>query len=81
MKCRECFQFIIDYVENDLTAEVRTTFEQHLADCQPCLDYLESYRLSIKIGQQVCCNTESEALEEMPSALIALILAAKKKSE
>ena len=78
MKCRECDEFLGDYVAGELPADVLATFEEHLARCRNCRVYLEQYRATIKAGK-----TASDAYREglrMPEELIQAILAAKPKA-
>jgi anti-sigma factor RsiW len=75
MKCCECMEFLIDYLEGRLPESTRTVFEVHLSRCPPCRTYIETYRLSIQLGQTACrCSGEEAA--EMPEQLVQAILAA-----
>ena len=44
LTCRECVEFLMDYLDDGLAPDVRVTFERHLAACANCLRYLESYK-------------------------------------
>ena len=78
MKCRECDEFLGDYVAGELPAEVLATFEQHLARCRNCRVYLEQYRATIKAGK-TACDAYKDGLR-MPEELIQAILATKFKA-
>lgn len=43
MTCREVTQLLIDYVENDMSQEIRMVFERHMCGCEPCQVYLNTY--------------------------------------
>ena len=45
MTCRECAEFLSDYLEGDLAIEVRQVFEGHLSLCPNCVTYLEQFRV------------------------------------
>ncbi len=77
MKCRECDEFLVDYVAGVLPADVLATFELHLSRCRNCRVYLEQYRATIKAGK-TACDAYKEGLR-MPEELIQAILAAKPK--
>ena len=77
MKCRECDEFLVDYVAGELPADVLATFETHLARCRNCRVYLEQYRATIQAGK-TACDAYKEGLR-MPEELIQAILAAKPK--
>jgi anti-sigma factor RsiW len=78
VKCRECDEFLVDYVAGELPLEVIATFEEHLARCRNCRVYLEQYRATIKAGK-TACDAYREGLR-MPEELIQAILAVKPKS-
>jgi anti-sigma factor RsiW len=78
VKCRECDEFLGEYVAGDLPAEVLATFEMHLARCRNCRTYLEQYRATIKAGK-TACDAYKEGLR-MPEELVQAILAAKPKA-
>ena len=49
MTCRELVDFLMDYEEGTLGAEKRAVFERHLDACPGCLNYLETYRETVRI--------------------------------
>ena len=77
MKCRECDEFLADYVAGDLPSDVLATFELHLSRCRNCRNYLEQYRATIKAGK-TACDIAKQGIE-MPEELIKAILAARPK--
>lgn len=72
MNCRECTDFLIDYLNGDLPAAQQRVFEGHLQLCPPCLTYLESYRATLKL-----CESAREEPAELPDAMVQAILAAR----
>lgn len=76
MKCQACVDFILRYLEDDLAAEERESFEFHLAKCPPCRRYLDQYRFTVKAGKTAC--GEQAAAKPVPEELIAAILASRK---
>ena len=79
MKCRECDDFLADYVAGDLAPEVLATFELHLDRCRNCRTYVEQYRMTIQAGK-TACEAAKQAGLEMPEELIQAILAARPKA-
>ena len=73
MKCRECDEFLVDYVSGELAPDVLATFELHLSRCRNCRTYLEQYRTTIKAGK-TACEAAKEAKDQMPEELIQAIL-------
>jgi anti-sigma factor RsiW len=78
VKCRECDEFLVDYVAGELPADVLATFEMHLSRCRNCRTYLDQYRATIEAGK-TACDAYKEGLR-MPEELIQAILAAKPKA-
>ena len=78
MNCREFTEFLMAYLDDELPAGERGTFEYHLHGCQSCVTYMESYRATIALGQRAC--SEDQAIpEDVPEALVQAILAARGK--
>jgi anti-sigma factor RsiW len=54
--CRELAEFLIDFVSDELPPEHRRRIEQHLNRCPPCVTYLETYQLTIKLTRKLPCK-------------------------
>lgn len=67
LTCRELVELVTDYLEGVLPPAERRRFEEHLAGCQGCRDYLQQMRETIRLTGQL---TE-EAIE--PQAREALL--------
>lgn len=48
LTCRELVELVTDYLEGALAGPERARFEQHLADCEGCRDYLEQMRRTVR---------------------------------
>jgi putative transcriptional regulator len=44
LTCQEAIGLLVDYLERVLGSEILTALEAHLADCEPCRAYLNTYR-------------------------------------
>jgi anti-sigma factor RsiW len=53
MTCRECAELLMAFVEGELDAAQREFFEKHLQECQPCIAYMESYKITIQLSRQL----------------------------
>jgi anti-sigma factor RsiW len=42
--CKECIDLLLDYVEGELSVDVRSRLETHLGGCEPCVSFLKTYR-------------------------------------
>ena len=78
MNCREMVDFLMDYVNGELPDAQRESFETHLADCPPCIAYLDSYRETVRLGRAVCAD-DDETPDDVPPELIEAILAARRR--
>jgi anti-sigma factor RsiW len=74
MTCRECAEFLSDYLEGDLAIEAREVFERHLSLCPNCVTYLEQFRATVLAGR-AAFGDDSEP--DVPEELIQAILASR----
>jgi anti-sigma factor RsiW len=77
LTCREIVEFLRHYLDGELPAEERSRFEEHLAACPPCVDYLRSYKDTVRLGKGACAGDEA-GCKDVPEALIRAILAARR---
>jgi len=78
MTCKEFVDFLMAYLDGELPAGQRSTFEGHLADCPPCKTYLNTYRETVALGRGVCAGEDAAVPEDVPEALVLAILAARR---
>ena len=52
-KCKDCFDLLMDYLEQNLDSETQKKLDQHFTACPSCLNFLESYRDCSKMAQQL----------------------------
>lgn len=77
MTCQELADFIIDYVDDALPGDQRTVFEDHLAVCPSCIEYLKSYRTTKMVLDDLGCDAQEQVPIEVPEDLVNAILAAR----
>lgn len=53
LQCRQVVELIIGYLEGTLDPDERRAFEAHIADCQNCWRFLQTYRKTVALGQQL----------------------------
>lgn len=76
--CREIFDALDEYVAGEMSAARRAVFDQHLAACPDCVEYLESYRRTIQLGKAAFVGGAAPA--GVPEGLVRAVLAAARKS-
>ena len=77
LTCRELIDFLAAYPDGELAPEARAAFEAHLSLCPNCVDYLASYRETIRLGKQAC-EPDAELPADVPRELVDAILAARR---
>jgi anti-sigma factor RsiW len=51
--CRQLVELLLDFVSGEMDAELRRRVEQHLRCCPPCVTYLETYQITIRLTRQL----------------------------
>jgi len=78
MTCRELTGFLSDYLDGELPAAARTTFEGHLAVCGACRAYLASFAQAVRLGRSACEPPDAEVPSDVPEDLIRAIVGARR---
>jgi len=81
MKCQEMVDFLMAYLDGELPSAQRAAFDEHLGDCPPCIQFMESYRETVRLGKAVCASEDAEVPADAPDELIRAILAARETSD
>jgi anti-sigma factor RsiW len=76
MTCEEVAEFLLDYLEHQLTEEQRGIFEHHVSVCPDCQHYIESYRKTIHLAKSA--ETQISDRNEIPEGLVQAILRARR---
>jgi anti-sigma factor RsiW len=53
MTCHHLAELLIDYVAGELPPEQCDHIRKHLCECPPCVAYLQTYELTIKLSRQL----------------------------
>lgn len=75
--CREFEDFVLSYLDGELTPKQNRVFKMHLYLCRECRDYLNAYQRSVELSQHLLQKPNMPLLDEIPEDLIKAILAAK----
>lgn len=78
LTCQELYDFLNQYVEDELPAARRAIFEHHMAICPPCKEYLASYLKTLELECAAFEEDEAPVPEGVPDDLVRAILAARK---
>jgi hypothetical protein len=55
MTCRELAELLDGFVAGELPEEHCRQIQDHLGICSPCIHYVETYRLTIRLTRQLPC--------------------------
>jgi anti-sigma factor RsiW len=72
--CRDFADFLLEYVEGELPAETRRRFDEHMARCPDCVNYLRHYTETVRAGRLAVAD---ELPADVPDALVSAILKAR----
>ena len=78
LPCREVLDFLYLYLSGELPEEEMAEFHRHVAVCPSCVNYIESYKQTIALGQ-AAFRDEEEAERAIPDELVAAIRVARRK--
>jgi anti-sigma factor RsiW len=77
--CKELTDFLDAYVADELAADVRARFESHLVECDECVAYVDSYRMTVAMGKKACEPADGPAPDDVPEELVRLIVSSRPK--
>lgn len=72
--CKEFEDFVLRYLEDELSDKQRSVFERHLRMCR---EYLDAYRRSMEIAEAVLAPPGEPVPDDVPEDLIKAILDAR----
>jgi anti-sigma factor RsiW len=81
LTCREVLDFLMAYLDAELSADQKHEFERHLKVCPSCVNYLESYKETIRLGKASMQDLDSTAQGVVPEGLIRAIRQAREASK
>ncbi len=53
MNCHELTELLLEFLDNELPEDFCARIREHLARCPPCVVYLETYRITIKLSSKL----------------------------
>ncbi len=63
--CRESIDLLLEYLDGGLPEDVRAKLDEHFGGCQPCEEFLRSYRATPSVCQKAM------AVKKMPGEVAA----------
>jgi anti-sigma factor RsiW len=69
LNCQEFVELVTEYLEETLSPADRARFDAHLAECDPCVDYIAQMRLTIRaLGRLREAHVPAEARSRLLAA-------------
>ena len=65
--CKDANGFLMDYLENRLSGEVKKALEYHLSLCKTCVKFVNTYKKTIQLTGRL-------SIEKMPARLEKTLL-------
>ena len=75
--CKEFEDFILGYLDGELSRRQRSVFEWHIRLCRECREYLAAYKRAMEVSKEVLSPTEENWSKDVPEDLIKAILKAR----
>ena len=75
--CRQFEEFILAYLEGELSGRQKFVFELHINVCRECRDYLAAYKRTIEISRRAFDKPEQPVPDDVPEDLVKAILSAR----
>lgn len=77
--CREFEDFVLNYLDDELSVRQRSVFEFHVRICRECREYLAAYKRSIELGRAASAPLDGPIPQDVPADLIKAVLEARKQ--
>ena len=70
MTCRECTEFLLEFLAGELQGDLCERIRQHLERCPPCITYVETYQITVRLTRQLPCRPlPADVAERLEAAL------------
>jgi len=77
--CKEFEDFVLSYLDGELSNRQRSAFEWHMRICRECRDYLAAYQRAAELGRAVLPSPNEPVPDDVPEDLIKAILDARER--
>ena len=77
ISCEEFEDFILAYLDGEVTRRQKLVFEMHLGMCRECREYLRTYQASLQLAKDAMATSDAEIPEDVPEDLVKAVLAAR----
>jgi predicted anti-sigma-YlaC factor YlaD len=78
ISCNVFEDFVLRYLDGELSERQQSVFEWHLRLCRECREYLAAYQRTLEIASSVSTPSPSSVPDDVPEDLVKAILDARK---
>ena len=75
--CEAFEDFIVSYLDDELTPKQKFVFEMHLKVCRECRQYLRAYRASMELTKHTASASPPILPDQVPDDLVKAVLDAR----
>ncbi len=75
--CHKVIDFLMAYIDGELPADERASFERHLSVCPSCVNYMRGYRTTVALAKASGWATQEALATDIPDSLVKAVLAAR----
>ncbi len=74
LSCRKVEEFLMAYLDKELSIWTRVRFRFHLMICPSCTNYLQDYNKTIKLGKSLFESPDVSATGKVPDRILEAII-------
>ncbi len=53
VRCKDIFELLSDYLDEELESDLYTEIEEHLEECPHCIPFVNTYRRTVTLCQSI----------------------------
>ncbi len=78
--CKEVVDVLLEYLDGEMTPELRSKLEEHFHGCAPCEEFLSQYRATVGLCRKALEKRMPDAVSERLKSFLHEKLPAAKKA-
>ena len=62
--CKEAVDVLLEYLDGEMTPELKARLEEHFSGCAPCEDFLKQYRATVGLCRKALEKRMPESVSD-----------------